>query len=195
MQFRNRNVANWAGNDWVVERKAFLKRSIKPFLIATLIMFLIATVIDKTIRIGWDPQQTSCLPWTFYLFSPVDDVEVPYRGQLVRVNLPKTGPGHLDKVLADRFAKGVPGGGAKIVVGMPGDLIRIKNNWLVVNEEPWGFLWLLGSLGLQDKGLDKEYRVPDGEYLVLGTTPESYDGRYWGTVKQKDILGSIRVIL
>lgn len=188
-------AASWAASDWAQERWAFLKRSFKPFLVIAAIMLLVATAIDRTVRIGWDPQQASCLPWKFYLYSPVDDVEVPYRGQLVRVNLPKKGPGQLDKKLADRFAKGLPGGGAKIVVGMPGDRIRIKNNWLVVNEEPWGFLWLLPSLKLGDKALDTDYRIPAGEYLVLGTTPESYDGRYWGTIKQKDILGSIRVIL
>lgn len=180
---------------WVAERRAFFSRKWKPLAVSCLAMLLAATLIKHNVRIGWDGQQRSCLPWTLYFYTPVDDVAQPFRGQLVRVNLPKSGHERLPTVLRERFQKGAAGGGAKLVVGMPGDLIRIKNNWLVVNEDPWGFMWLMPGLNYKDKELDQEYRIPTGHYLVLGTQPESYDGRYWGLVKEADILGSVRVIL
>lgn len=180
---------------FIESRIAFFQRIWKKLLIISVALIATAMVIEQNVRIGWDGQSRSCLPWAFYYYHPIDDVEVPTRGQLVRVNLPKKGPGHLQKDLRERFEKGVPGGGAKLVVGLPGDRVVIKDNWIFVNEEPWGYLWLLPHLKLEPNALDTEYTIPEGRYLVMGTQAESYDGRYWGTIPQKDILGSLRVIL
>lgn len=183
-----------AAKAWLAERKAFFLRSWRKLLVISALMVAGSAYVQSYVRIGWDPQVKGCLPWHFFSFSPTDDVEVPYRGQLVRVNLPKQAPAWFPRELKKRLETGLPGGGAKIVVGMPGDLVRIRNNWLVVNEEPWGFLWLMNTLRMEDKQLDTEYRIPAGHYLVLGTQPESYDGRYWGVLPQHDILGSVRVL-
>lgn len=180
---------------WLSERKVFLERSLLPLAVTGSVIAGLAYAIEANVRIGWDPQGRSCLPWVFYVYGTVDDVEVPARGQLVRVRLPKTGPGTLPDGFREEFARGLPGGGAKIVVGMPGDRVRIKSNMLIVNNQPWGWLWLLPTLKLASGSLDTDYIIPDGHYLVLGTEPESYDGRYWGVLPQRDILGSIHVVL
>lgn len=194
MPFFRHLAARQVADSWLSERKDFLQRSWRKLLVISAVMVGITAFFQSHIRIGWDPQKNSCLPWHFFIYSPIDDVEVPRRGQLVRVNLPKHAPAAFPRQLREALETGLPGGGAKIVVGMPGDRIRIRNNWLVVNNEPWGFLWLMNTLRLKDKQLDTDYRVPAGHYLVLGTQPESYDGRYWGVIPQKDILGSIRVL-
>ena len=63
----------------------------------------------------------------------------------------------------------------KRVIGVPGDVIRIQNGKVYLNnielEEPYAY-------GKTDG--DGIYRVPDGSYFVLGDNREnSHDSRHW----------------
>lgn len=75
----------------------------------------------------------------------------------------------------------------KIVAGIPGDRLVVKDDFAYINGAPWGRLTLLRTLQKGSGSLDRDVHVPPGKVLLLGTTPYSYDGRYYGFIDQVDI--------
>ena len=77
----------------------------------------------------------------------------------------------------------------KRVIGLPGEIIVYKEDSLYVD----------GKLVLEDfkvnghtYDLDKEIKVPEDSYFVLGDNREdSEDSRYIGSISEEDILGKL----
>ena len=80
----------------------------------------------------------------------------------------------------------------KRVVGLPGDNIEYKDNYLYVNGVKYKEKFLSNDVvtkdfSLKDLGYDK---IPDNMYLVLGDNREnSLDSRSYGLVSKKNIIG------
>jgi conjugal transfer pilin signal peptidase TrbI len=77
----------------------------------------------------------------------------------------------------------------KLVVGLPGDEINIKDETVFVNGQEVAHI---------NPGIYQTFRVPVGkfngryllasdEYFVLGVNPRSFDSRYWGPIKRDSI--------
>lgn len=85
----------------------------------------------------------------------------------------------------------------KRVVGLPDETIEIVDGRVLINGSllPEAYL----SSGVKTGGQrflteGKEYKIPDGEFIVMGDNRGvSSDSRTWGTVKKEDIIG--RVVL
>jgi conjugative transfer signal peptidase TraF len=82
----------------------------------------------------------------------------------------------------------------KIAAGIPGDLAKIDKAGMEVN----GFL-LPDSAPLEADAKGRrlepyslDRRLGDGEYLLAGTTAQSYDSRYFGPAGGDEIKGKIR---
>lgn len=78
----------------------------------------------------------------------------------------------------------------KRVIGLPGEEVSCEEGKLYINgkeiKDEYG-------VGVTD---DFIYKVPKGEYFVLGDNREkSLDSRYFGSFKKKDILGKTNLIL
>ncbi len=113
----------------------------------------------------------------------------------------------------------------KRVLGVPGDEIEIENNHLIVNGEHAEYLPtdpdavgypasravgsefatenlqgqshpVMFTPGQRGKPFFGRYVVPQGEYLLIGDNRDnSFDSRFWGTVKEDQIVGrSSRVV-
>jgi signal peptidase I, bacterial type len=134
--------------------------------------------------ISIDPQYQSCLPWSHFLvqYGPTD----PKPGELV--------------LFHDRKIDIISGGKKieviKMVAAVPGDRVKIKPDslWIAGPSGPyryWGKRWLMPWV--HDKHLKvlppETITIPKGKYLLMGVTPGSYDGRYWGLVPAKNITG------
>jgi signal peptidase I len=94
----------------------------------------------------------------------------------------------------------------KRAVGLPGDLLALRNGRLYVNgvqasdsfvdkvdgiREPTDpvSIYAGGQAGVP-WSLTRPYRVPAGRYFVMGDNrTDSDDSRYWGTVPQSAIIG------
>ena len=89
----------------------------------------------------------------------------------------------------------------KRLVGVPGDTLKIADHTLYRNGEP-----ITGSpafdknarqaenyVGYRDEGSFKggaEVKIGENQYMALGdNSANSLDGRYWGTVPGKDVIG------
>lgn len=128
-------------------------------------------------RLGIDGQKVRCLPWSVFIVK----TEVPkviMSGDLVQYRTGKVGHG-FDGLIA-----------VKMVGAIPGDKVEIRNDSLFINGQARGRLWLIKSLQAKPGQFDRSFVVPSGEYVMLGTSRESFDSRYWGTVKQEQLLGT-----
>ena len=97
----------------------------------------------------------------------------------------------------------------KRVIGLPGDMVEAKNGNLYVNgkkvdqsyisksERSSGTgTWTLHSISQENSWVlhNGAYKVPKGEYFVLGDHRSvSNDSRYWGFVPKSKIVGVVKV--
>lgn len=84
----------------------------------------------------------------------------------------------------------------KRVIGLPGETVEYKNNKLYINGE-YIKEDFIGSKSFDFNISELGYNVvPNGEYLLVGDNRDaSYDSRYFGTVKQEDIEGTVTLRL
>jgi signal peptidase I len=89
----------------------------------------------------------------------------------------------------------------KRVVGLPGDILLIKNNSIFVNGAPFTYTAQQEPyLSISDSSYlrydDDEYVVPKGMYFALGdNTKASYDSRFFGPIPISSIRGKVEVIV
>ena len=128
-------------------------------------------------RLGVDGQRVHCLPWSVYLIkrTPPDGIEI---GDLVQFRAGALGYGFEGRLFV------------KMVAAKPGDTIEIRDDYLYINGTARDRLWLLKTMKKAPRSFDRTFVVGPDELFMLGTLPESYDGRYWGAINRSQILGT-----
>ncbi|STO28732.1 conjugal transfer peptidase TraF [Fusobacterium necrogenes] len=78
----------------------------------------------------------------------------------------------------------------KIVAATKDDMVTIKNDELFINGISWGKMAYKDSHSrkLEPKSEKELQPKNDDEYLLLSKVKNSFDGRYIGVVKRKDII-------
>lgn len=75
----------------------------------------------------------------------------------------------------------------KRIIGMPNDTIEIKNGVLYINDEEIEEEYAYGQTSDYDK-----ITLGEDEYFILGDNrPISKDSRYFGPVKEEEIIGKV----
>ncbi len=73
----------------------------------------------------------------------------------------------------------------KRLIGVPGDKILIKDNFVYVNDN------LIGGSSLEQVD-DKKYYLKENEYFIMGDNyKNSIDSRVFGPILKEDILGIV----
>jgi conjugal transfer pilin signal peptidase TrbI len=136
------------------------------------------SALESYYRIGVDNQQRQCLPWKWY-FITIGRPDEIHRGDIL-VAIMKYG----------RMGHGFDGQKiTKIVFALPGDAFEVKNDLAYVNNQQVGRkMDLIEKLGKKPGSFDRKEIVPAGQFLLLGTEPRSFDGRYWGFVPENEIV-------
>lgn len=124
-------------------------------------------------------------------------IRLPFTGSLL---VPFKKPGHGD-VIVFRFPKDRSTDYIKRVIGIPGDLIEIKDKVLYLNgvavADPFAHFTspeiLDGKVSPRDNF--GPVTVPQNAVFVMGDNRDnSYDGRFWGFVEQQEILGKAFIL-
>lgn len=134
----------------------------------------------KHYLIGVDDHKLRCLPYTMYLIQKGTPHTVQRGDYLSFVN---------EKM--DRFyPHGYPF--VKLVRGIPGDKVEIKNDVLFINGNKIERLFLHDKLKVPAGTFDTVYTLQPRQYFVMGTFPRAYDSRYWGPISEEKIIGKAR---
>lgn len=134
--------------------------------------------------LGFDGQggvTESCLPWSLF-FVRHDNISTSsiHVGTIVQFRPPQAILrlyGNVEVI--------------KIVAAVPGDKVKILPSGIWIDGKYWGRMWLLPYLMALKQTITtpNSYIVPPGFYLTLGTSPDSYDSRYWGLTPYSSITG------
>lgn len=165
-------------------RRRFLRNSVIGILVAFIVAIATVNAFRQDYRIGIDLSSVRCLPWRVYFITYGQPTELK-RGDYVAF-VPTNG------LMGEHFEGKTVG---KMVVGLPGDKLVVRNNIAYIGDRLIGELVLAEKLGKKPGDFDRVETVPPGKILVVGTEPRSYDGRYWGFLDQKLIIGKVGPII
>ena len=154
----------------------------RPFIvkaiIVTVVLFAGFHYAAGRYRLGIDWQVERCLPDTHVVLIDLRS-SLPERDGLVAFR----GQG-----LAPIFEDGTHM--VKILVGLPGDRIEITPASTKVNDiEVATGLHLAERLGRKPEAFSRVFTVPPGHYFAVGISKTSFDSRYFGLIKEEQILG------
>ena len=167
----------WAGeSNRRFAQKAFLRTAI-----SLSVLYPLLSMATHNIRIGLDLQEVRCLPWRVYL------LELGRPDQITKGGFVAFKP--RDGLMGPKFDGRLVG---KMVAGVPGDVLEVKQDVAYVNGKRVGELVLLPKLNAKPGSYDRRETVPAGKILVLGTEPRSFDGRYWGFLDQSAVIGTVK---
>ncbi|MBV7542108.1 S26 family signal peptidase [Acidovorax sp. sic0104] len=161
-------------------------RFISSLLLAVLLVVAVSVVGLKAagFRVGIDVQrligEPACMPTLVYLWHKPDRA-TPLKGDYVVARMPETGMG-VGARKGDRIVKKV--------MATEGDRVRIQGTELWINEQHTERLWLAKSIpGRAPGDFDRDSVMGEHEMFLMGTTKESFDSRYWGTLRREQVLG------
>lgn len=172
----------------VVPKKPFWVRMLKGLVVsqAVAMAFIVAGLVLLDARIGVDVQrligEPACMPSLVYLWHKSEGIPQAKTGDYVVALMPDSGM-KVGARTGDRIVKKV--------MAVTGDRVRIAGTELWINGVHTDRLWLAKSLPDRAPGdFDRDEVLGEGELFLMGTTKESFDSRYWGTVHREAIIGS-----
>ena len=163
---------------WVVKKESWPRFIVKSGVVLVLIITAGLAFADRY-RIGIDRQLVKCIPgYTFYLID-TKDTELK-RDAIYSFSAEGLEPVYEDGTLMVKYLR-----------GKPGDHVEIsKEKNVYVNGEYHGYgLKHAEKLGQPEEAFFGEATLGEDSYWFMGTSSESFDSRYWGTVKHDQIIG------
>lgn len=179
--FAGSNKMHWQifwAND---SNRTFAKKALFWTAISLSVLYPLLSMATHNIRIGLDLQEVRCLPWRVYL------LELGRPKQMIKGGVVAFKP--RDGLMGPKFEGRLVG---KMIAGVPGDVLEVKQDVAYVNGKRVGELVLLPKLNAKPGSYDRRETVPANKILVLGTEPRSYDGRYWGFLDQSAVIGTVK---
>ncbi len=156
-----------------------IARSVAAFLI----VYAPAHWIEQNYSFAYNfVRGANCLPYGHFLISRRD--RELHRGDYVAFTAEQMEPFYRNGTLA-----------VKIVAGIPGDHVVVRTEGIWINGRYWGALVhvqpgkRLRSLGRRPADYVRDETVPPHQLWVMGTSPDSYDSRYWGEISDDQVLG------
>ena len=178
--------------------KSKLREYIEAILLAIIIAFFIRTFVIQAYKIPSGSMKPTLQIGDHILVSKFNyGVKLPFlRSTLIPIGTPKRGDILVFIYPEDRSKDFI-----KRLIGLPGDTIEIRNKKIFLNGLPLNDtrgvyvdnLIIPGSVQPRDNF--GPVTVPEDSIFVMGDNrDESYDSRFWGFVKMKDVLGKALII-
>ena len=155
-------------------RRVFVLKAV----ILTVVLAVAFDMIARRYRLGIDWQIERCLPDTRVVLIDLRS-KIPERGGLIAFR----GQG-----LAPIFPDGTQM--VKILVGLPGDLVKVSPARTTVNGiEVAAGLALAERFGQPTSAFAQTFIIPAGHYFAVGRSADSFDSRYFGLIRDEEVLG------
>ncbi|MFO8113370.1 MAG: signal peptidase I [Desulfosalsimonadaceae bacterium] len=184
--------------DTTSRKKSRLRENVEAILIAILLALFIRTFIVQAFKIPSGSMKPTLQigdhilvnKFTYGVDLPFTDVTIipggrPERGDIIVFEYPV----EPDKDFIKR------------VIGIPGDVVEIRDKTVYVNGEPIDQGYTMHTeanvIPAEKNARDNfgPVKVPENEYFVLGDNRDnSYDSRFWGFVEEETIKGEAFII-
>jgi signal peptidase I len=179
-------------------QKSKLREYIEAIVLAIVIAFFVRTFVIQAYKIPSGSMKPTLLIGDHLLVTKFNyGVKLPLlRSTLIPLGKPKRGDIIVFIYPEDRSKDFI-----KRTVGLPGDSIEIRDKKVFINSLLWNDAngrhvdrqIIPGAVQPRDNF--GPVTVPEDSYFVMGDNrDESYDSRFWGFVRQQDILGKALII-
>ncbi len=179
-------------------KKSRLRENIEAIIVAVILALFIRTFVVQAFKIPSGSMKPTLQIGDHILVNKfIYGVKVPFSGTpLIPVRKPANGD-----IIVFRYPVEPDKDFIKRVIGIPGDVVEIRNKKVFVNHESvtddQGVHTdphiLSGRINQRDNF--GPIRVPEGSYFTMGDNRDnSYDSRFWGFVEEKGILGKAFII-
>jgi signal peptidase I len=177
--------------------KSLLRETLTSLCLAALLALVIRTFVVQTFEIPSGSMENTLEVGDYLIANKfLYGIRLPWSGErLLPIRAPKRGDVVIFQFPEDRSQDYI-----KRLVGLPGDEIMVRNKQTYVNGKPFSdpheihkdSLTIPAALSPRDDF--GPVRVPAGSYFMMGDNrDESYDSRFWGFVKETDIVGMAMV--
>lgn len=179
-------------------KKSLVREYTEAIIIAILLALFIRTFIVQAFKIPSGSMIPTLKIGDHLLVNKFSyGLKLPFTGTVV---IPWKDPQRGD-VVVFRFPKDRSVDYIKRVIGVPGDIVEIKNKRVFINGKAIedSHAHFSSQLVISGKESPRDnygpVTVPEGALLVLGDNRDnSYDGRFWGFVDQRDVLGKAFIL-
>ena len=178
--------------------KSVFREYVEAILIAALLALFIRTFIVQAFKIPSGSMEDTLLVGDHILVNKfIYGTKIPFTEiKLFPIRQPKRGDIIVFKYPVDETKDFI-----KRLIGTPGDVVEIVDKQVYVNGTPLKEPYTvykdsdLVPRDLQSRDNYGPVKVPAGKYLALGDNRDrSSDGRFWGFLDEKEIVGQALVI-
>ncbi|MBE9547232.1 MAG: signal peptidase I [Proteobacteria bacterium] len=180
------------------KNKSKIKEYVEAIIIAILIALFVRTFVVQAFKIPSGSMKPTLQIGDHILVNKfIYGVKIPFlRKTLIPLSKPKRGDMVVFIYPMDRTKDFI-----KRVIGIGGDVVEIKNKKVFINGSPYNDKYgvhtdsLILPSAIQPRDNFGPVKVPEGSIFVMGDNrDQSYDGRFWGFVKLKDVMGKAFII-
>jgi signal peptidase I len=180
------------------KNKSVFREYFEAICVAIILALFIRTFVVQAFKIPSGSMLPTLLIGDHLLVNKfIYGIKVPFTGKiLIPIKNPKQGD-----VVVFRFPKDRSVDYIKRVIGTPGDTVEIKNKRVFVNGKAINdsHAHFSSSAILSEKASPRDnfgpIIVPKGHIFVMGDNRDnSYDGRFWGFVDERDVLGKAFIL-
>lgn len=177
------------------QAKSFLREFVETLFFTLLIYLLVRTFLFENYRVLGHSMDPTLEDDQFVMVNKLDyRLREPRRGDIIVFHDPRAASmGLITRVTSQvrnfvefhRLQSDQPKL-IKRVIGLPGELVEIRDGQVFVNEQP------LSEPYIVDPGRYSQppTPIPDGQFFVLGDNRNnSSDSHFWGTLPRENVLG------
>jgi len=173
--------------------KGKVRENVEAIIIAIILALFIRTFIVQAFKIPSGSMIPTLLIGDHILVSKfIYGVKIPFINTTI---IPGKDPKYND-IVVFKCPKDPQKDYIKRVIGLPGDMVEIKNKIVYINgkkvDDPHAYFSDTRGSPLMNRPRDNygPVKVPDDSIFVMGDNRDhSYDSRFWGFVEQKALKG------
>ena len=180
------------------KNKSKVREYAEAIIIAVIIALFVRTFVVQAFKIPSGSMKPTLQIGDHILVNKfIYGVKIPYiQKTLIPIREPERGDIVVFLYPRDRSKDFI-----KRVIGVGGDVIEIRNKEIFLNGSPCSDIHgvhtdnLILPSSIQPRDNMRPVKVPVGSIFVMGDNrDQSYDSRFWGFVKLKDVMGKAFII-